>query len=494
MKNTIESTNSTNQLPEICEFEVFEILSADMKTSYVGQIETKSPSASKLIPRTQGFKSTTKLPDFTNDSASGKNSTQSLMQEIIILEEEIKFLKLSNTQLALNVAQADKNTELANLETKDQLAKIQSELFARQNQIETLKIELKRNQGLSDVQLRQLTSGNSSLSNENTQLRDKVQKLTEDITALRRQENILQAMIDDLKIHNKGLEADQINSEKMIGLQATTILEQTSKLASAIARVEQLTLHLSAQEEEIAELKTTLQITENNYATSQHTISKLTDAVKAGKEESLLTQATYEARLEEIKQAHNELTLQSETQHIAKMADQTTELKAILSTTVQQKDAEIADLKMQLATSSAQQTTLAECLAHTEAQAKLDKQANQDRMKKLNAYFVHLEQTKMKFQKAIVTLNAEIKAGINLHPLKDYYNLTCKEVVRVEIELKKTPTSSTHRRPLERAIEQLITQREYLKAVIDRYEADLSQKQMELAKLNPMLSIFDFKK
>ncbi len=92
------------------------------------------------------------------------------------------------------------------------------------------------------------------------------------------------------------------------------------------------------------------------------------------------------------------------------------------------------------------------------------------REKQIEQFVAFNNQEKSKYQKVINQLAQEIHQAITLHPLKDYLVATEKELSRVERDLKKTPTSSHHRKDLEVALDQLIQQRDDIRFLITKTE------------------------
>ncbi len=583
MKNLNAFEPQIDGVREIHEDEVFEIFSLEMKSNYA------APPARVVSSPRSVYKSRIKLPGFTNEENEIKMANQSLLQEIVILEEEIKFLKINNTQLSTKITDSAKNTETTTATTKGQLSALEAELTARQNQIELLKIEIKRNQGLYDVQLKQTTNEKVNFANENRQLKQTIENLNQRLSDLTTKEMLLTNSINELI---RSQESAATENEKLMiktAEQTKIIDQQVSSISNAFAANEALTAKFLALTNELTAIKATLSETENNYVTSVETIktmsseavtlqfeindlqtlanekdSQLKAAVQAHANEITESKTTYTLEMAQLKQSHsaeinemmnatkteaerNKLSFTEEIQtlkighaagvqkieqsfidetqtlkatHAAQLQNlaisHSTELQNISATftaeaqsaeesyalavaklkqshqdEVQTFSAEVLSLKAEIAAVIAQNTALAKDLAQKEAQFAIEHKAAQERVKKLNSYFVQIEQTKMQFQKALTTLNGEIKEAIQIHPLKDYYNLTCKEVVRVEIELKKTPTSAPQRRPLEKVMEQLIMQREYLKGVISQHETNLTKKQTEIGQLSQSLSVFD---
>ncbi len=95
-------------------------------------------------------------------------------------------------------------------------------------------------------------------------------------------------------------------------------------------------------------------------------------------------------------------------------------------------------------------------------QARLDEQAE-----RLRRYSEAIKQEKDWIRATATTMENEIRSMIALHPLRDYLQLTERETNRVEIELKRMPTSAPQRASLEDCFTQLISQREFLRTVLD---------------------------
>ena len=85
----------------------------------------------------------------------------------------------------------------------------------------------------------------------------------------------------------------------------------------------------------------------------------------------------------------------------------------------------------------------------------------------LRVYATSLSNTRNEVKEFSKELVSDIEATRTLHPLNDYLALTEFELSKIELQLKKTPTVSSDRPKLETCLEQLMTQRNFLRSTID---------------------------
>jgi hypothetical protein len=102
---------------------------------------------------------------------------------------------------------------------------------------------------------------------------------------------------------------------------------------------------------------------------------------------------------------------------------------------------------------------------------------------RLRRYAEALNQEKDWIRTTAAQMEEEIRNASTLHPLRDYLVLTEKEVTRVEIELKRTPTSAPQRSSLEDVFGQLVAQREFLRTVMEASEKEAQARADRLAKI-----------
>jgi chromosome segregation ATPase len=113
---------------------------------------------------------------------------------------------------------------------------------------------------------------------------------------------------------------------------------------------------------------------------------------------------------------------------------------------------------------------------NAEAKAIEKKRIQLDRREeRLRLYADSLSAQKAEFQQISKQLAEEIHQARTLHPLKDYLSLTEFELSKIELQLKKTPTSSMDRPALEATLTQMMEQRDFLRTTIDASQKELSQ-------------------
>ena len=73
-------------------------------------------------------------------------------------------------------------------------------------------------------------------------------------------------------------------------------------------------------------------------------------------------------------------------------------------------------------------------------------------------------------------LESDLLMAVNLNPASNLLKMTEFELEKTEIELKKTPTSSTDRKMKEQIFDELIQQRNFLRSVIQSSQSELKAK------------------
>jgi predicted RNase H-like nuclease (RuvC/YqgF family) len=114
-------------------------------------------------------------------------------------------------------------------------------------------------------------------------------------------------------------------------------------------------------------------------------------------------------------------------------------------------------------------------------QQKLSEISSQE--ERLRNYAQALSQEKHCVRQFARQLAEQIEMARNLPPLKDYLSLTEFELSKLELQLKKTPTSSPARPELEQGLSQLIQQRDFLRSVIDASRADIERQAAVIIKI-----------
>jgi hypothetical protein len=107
----------------------------------------------------------------------------------------------------------------------------------------------------------------------------------------------------------------------------------------------------------------------------------------------------------------------------------------------------------------------------------------EEQSSRLRRYAEALNQEKEWIRTTAGQMEDEVRNASTLHPLRDYLALTEKEVVRVEIDLKRTPTSSPNRAGLEEVFGQLVAQREFLRGIMNASEQEAAARADRLTQI-----------
>lgn len=109
---------------------------------------------------------------------------------------------------------------------------------------------------------------------------------------------------------------------------------------------------------------------------------------------------------------------------------------------------------------------------------KVERQARQ-----LQFYSENLNQEKALVTQAAKQLVHELNLAKQNNPLRDYYLATQRELSKVEIQLKKTPTISYERGYLENYLTSLVEQRDFLKSVIENSQRQVDKQTQSLMRI-----------
>ena len=539
--------NSTQPTPDqedifMNENEVFEILAEEVRSSYSQNLTAPVAPALKSL-----FKTNLNLPQFAADKAATNVEQQKLMQSLIFLEEENKFLKMNNNQLLESVNKFQMDSEQKTADFK-----------ARLHQAEADTQE-------SSLQLKEFTSNNTHLLEESRKFKFTITDLNAKLVRAEEKEkhisDKLEAADRNFRVQAEERTKQAMAQEKQINSLQYELLDKSRMINDLNCQINEMQISIKQTNQQLTTLTSaadSAHLKAFEYTQKDQLIEHLNGEISLMQNQLQDSQTKFVAMTERAQFATAQASEYLQTcAKLTEMTNQNGELKAQLQDTQlklkatkaqfdsaekRSQNLEIEVAQINESTASFQSALLAQNerlqIENTELgrgnesrlatlnklndevqtlQAQLNREQsetkrlnlelttqNQDqrqisdtyqlRLRKLNSYFVEIEQTKIKFQTNLAKLSAEIQEAVRLHPLKDYYNLTCKEVIRVEIELKKTPTSSPNRKSLEKAMEQLINQREYLKGTISQYEVSLAQKQASVDRMWPQLNVFDTSK
>jgi SMC interacting uncharacterized protein involved in chromosome segregation len=114
-----------------------------------------------------------------------------------------------------------------------------------------------------------------------------------------------------------------------------------------------------------------------------------------------------------------------------------------------------------------------------------DVRAAQSREHQLKQYASHLNQMKREVRNLVERFRQEIRLSEAASPLGEYLKVTEREIARVDLQLKKTPTSSTERSRLEQALNELFEQREFLRQGIEKSKSEV---EIRMRRIQALLS------
>ncbi len=151
------------------------------------------------------------------------------------------------------------------------------------------------------------------------------------------------------------------------------------------------------------------------------------------------------------------------------------------------KEQELQILKKQTQEKEGKLRIEAERIALTQSELTDESVALENRMSlikqqenRLSAYSKALNRKNVEAIHHLEFLLNEYKSAEVAHPLQDYYDYIEQELVRTELELRRTPTISVDRNKLEKALSALTEQRTFIKDVIDKRREDLLRRNQKL--------------
>ncbi len=98
-------------------------------------------------------------------------------------------------------------------------------------------------------------------------------------------------------------------------------------------------------------------------------------------------------------------------------------------------------------------------------------------------YVQMVNAAKQDLKNQISKMDQEIQLSLRLNPLKDYMKMTEREIDRVDLQLKKTPTLSSDRTRLETYLDDLFEQRIFLKENIRKISQDVEKRRGQLSEI-----------
>lgn len=113
--------------------------------------------------------------------------------------------------------------------------------------------------------------------------------------------------------------------------------------------------------------------------------------------------------------------------------------------------------------------------------AQADHSENKD--KQFRFYSENINRSKRDLREQGYRLIQELKLNRQTSPLSEFLKVTNREVSRVEVQLKRTPTSSADRSRLEQCLTDLVEQRDFLKESLEKSSQDIDAKIRRLSEI-----------
>lgn len=285
-----------------------------------------------------------------------------------------------------------------------------------------------------EVENQRLENSNQKLQNELIESRLEIAELKNKVTEKKQLELELDQAKD--KIHALSLQFEKNQAELR-----SKLTEAKNEVSVSNTKYQELEMKLSL-------LTTELESTSASHA---HEVEKLNFSISNKDQMIQSLQKTYQLQIENYK---------IEIQNLKQQQDQ---INAVY--TIEQHRL----IKEHQAVTSEYESRIA-YLLNREDQIKktgLEIKAKELKMtdleKRLSAHNEMISAERSKFQRILQQLASEIQFAVTISPLNEYLAATERQITMIETELMKMPISSAQRPYLEKALDQLISQRDYIR-------------------------------
>ncbi len=324
--------------------------------------------------------------------------------------------------------------------------------------------------------------------------------LTQQIQDLRHSKTRLQQRISDLESSQKKLVAEKKEQEDLRGLlskRAQNIFELEDRLSVLQKQLETEKAQASAVEEKNEHLAWTRRNQKSELVKLQQENKSLNEKIIDLQTLSLQKEAEFQDIQIELKGSNAQW--EARVRQLQADLDQSEAKRGEYLKEIQNQKEIIENHKIQSATQMKQITEAEENLvqlASTEKNIKglEDKIAEREqaldlREQQFSHYVQLVNHAQEELRSAVSRLDQEMQLSINLNPLKDFIKITEREIDRIDLQLKKTPTISPERIRLETYMDELFEQRVFLKDNIRKINQEADKRRSQLAEIYKSTSL-----
>lgn len=292
-------------------------------------------------------------------------------------------------------------------------------------------------------------------------------RVNEQVAIFNEKESRLYSDIDSLKKELKDTFKDKEALRKNLKMQISSLEEKGKDYESQIQKIkeEQLTLELSSKESDL-EIKKFETIAQNEKERVEECLAKISSL----KKERLETNEKLRLRIKDF----NELNLSLE-KNKSDMSSLKSDFEA-----AQKEVAKLTEQNHKLLNHIEDEKRLEKDIQHFEKSKKKFAGQIDERQKQLDLYSRWVDSQKEGLQKQVIRFAQEVKASSVLNPLKSYLKLTNKEINKIQKDLQVENLMAPHRKYMEKHLQQLTDQRDYMNDLILQSATDIESKIKEI--------------
>ena len=373
------------------------------------------------------------------------------------LKSELKTAEMLNKKFSESIGEKDEVIAVFNREAQksnDKLAQLSAEMLHSVSRISELQIQVEisqRSMTMKDAAIAELNTAKSAALTKSEHLAKELAISNDRIDDLEQNIQIKQRTIE-AGIHQ--LNRTMTEKDALIADLTAGTHRLSSNKSEALKTIEGLNCELeSRRSKEKAQEYLISDIQQHLENIQQSSSSKIVHLGKSIAEKDTIIMELHAGNQNSLDRLN---TFKSETMQIVDNLKRDNVQKTIET---QNLENEIRRLHNELSTLTENKVTL--------QQMQFDSQKVDRRGQQLQFYAQTLNQEKMEVVQTAKQLIQELQTARNNNPIRDYLTATSRELSKIEIQLRKTPTISYERGYLENYLSQLVEQRDFLRSVIE---------------------------
>lgn len=301
----------------------------------------------------------------------------------------------------------------------------------------------------------------------------------------------LEKMLFDQEKDNEGLSVRLQESEQELKYIREEANESLAEKTALLGQVEGLQEKCTAQQEEMASLQNQLSVVfhERNSMTAR--FEQTQEDLRAANQRQKFINDVMADQTQEIDRL-NSVNLQ-----MAKAYREKEKEILVLQERLQDGHVRVQEFELRLrqlehenhvlrttqAANQAQYIEQGERYNEMQAKFKAMNEQTENRERQYRFYLENLNRSKRDLREQGMRFIQELRAAKQMSPLHDFLKVTQREVSRVEIQLKRTPTVSSDRSRLEQCLTELIEQRDFLAESLEKTTQDIDKKIARLSEI-----------